>query len=523
MVFTSPHPDIALSTRPVHEIVLDGAAARGEHPALVDATTGTTLTYAALAASVEALAAGFHAEGLRKGDVLALHGPNSLAFPVVLLAASRIGVAVTTLNGLSTAAEMAVQLRDSRAAWMVTVAALLEPARAAAAEAGVGTVVVCDSADGVRSISDVAVPGGTLPAVALDLDEDLFVLPYSSGTTARPKGVMLSHRNVGTNMTQVQSAWDEADPDDRVMAVLPFFHIFGMCILLNFLSAGATLVVLPRFELDSFLRTLEQERITRLYAVPPIVLALAKHPAVDGVDTSSLRQILCAAAPLDADLATACGNRLGCTVVQGYGMTESSPGSQLILDSEAATAPPGTVGTLLPSTRARLVDLETGQDVALGAPGELWLHGPQIMKGYLGRPEETSATVDTDGWLHTGDVATVDADGWWYIVDRVKELIKYKGYQVPPAELEAVLLASPRIADAAVIGVYDEAGDEVPKAFVVRADATLTEDEVLAHVAAEVAPYKKVRRVEFVDAIPKAASGKILRRELRDREKAAHA
>ncbi len=165
--------------------------------------------------------------------------------------------------------------------------------------------------------------------------------------------------------------------------------------------------------------------------MPPIVLALAKHTAVDGVDTSSLRQILCAAAPLDAELANACSTRLSCAVIQGYGMTETSPGTQLIRDSEAATAPAGTVGRLLPNTKARLVDTGTGQDVEVGQPGELWLHGPQIMRGYFGRPEETSATVDADGWLHTGDVAVVDGQGWWYIVDRVEELIKYKGYQVP--------------------------------------------------------------------------------------------
>jgi acyl-CoA synthetase (AMP-forming)/AMP-acid ligase II len=203
-------------------------------------------------------------------------------------------------------------------------------------------------------------------------------------------------------------------------------------------------------------------------------------------------------------------------------MTELSPGTHLVPIARQHEAPPGTVGRLTPSTEARLVDVATGEDVGVGEEGEIWIRGPQRMKGYFGRPEETDTMIDADGWLHTGDIGTVDADGWWYVVDRVKELIKYKGYQVAPAELEAVLLASPDVTDAAVIGVYDERGDEVPKAFVVRAPgSTATEDDVLAYVAGHTAPYKRVRRVEFIDAVPKSASGKILRRELRDREKAA--
>jgi acyl-CoA synthetase (AMP-forming)/AMP-acid ligase II len=203
-------------------------------------------------------------------------------------------------------------------------------------------------------------------------------------------------------------------------------------------------------------------------------------------------------------------------------MTELSPGTHLVPVDRQTEAPPGTVGRMTPSTEARLVSVETGEDVGVGEEGEIWIRGPQRMKGYFGRPEETDTMIDADGWLHTGDIGVVDTDGWWFVVDRVKELIKYKGYQVAPAELEAVLLTSPDVADAAVIGVYDERGDEVPKAFVVRAPgSTATEDDVLAFVAEHTAPYKRVRRIEFIDAVPKSASGKILRRELRDRERAA--
>jgi acyl-CoA synthetase (AMP-forming)/AMP-acid ligase II len=514
-VITSSEPTVESVDAPVHQLVLDGAAARGDHPALVDATTGRTIGYAELAGMVDRLAAGLTEAGLAKGDVIALHSPNTIMFPVVLLAASRAGVVVTTLNALSTAHEMAEQLTDARARWLVTVSALLPSARQAAAQAGIEQVWVCDSAESHRSVAELLASTAPAPEVGFDLDEDLFVLPYSSGTTGRPKGVMLTHHSVGTNSNQVLRSWSRVNDDDRVLAVLPFFHIFGMCILLNYLRIGGTLVVLPRFEVDSFLKALTEYRITRLYAVPPIVLALAKHPAVDACDLSNLREVLSAAAPLDPQLGEACARRIGTRVVQGYGMTELSPASHLVPDSVADPVP-GSVGTLVAGTQARLVDPATGEDAPTGEVAELWIRGPQVMKGYFGRPEDTAAMMDADGWLHTGDLARVDQDGNFFVVDRVKELIKYKGYQVPPAELEAVLLAHPEIADAAVVGFYDDNGDEVPKAFVVRApDATLDADAVAAYVAEKVAPYKKVRLVEFVEAIPRAASGKILRRELR--------
>jgi acyl-CoA synthetase (AMP-forming)/AMP-acid ligase II len=247
---------------------------------------------------------------------------------------------------------------------------------------------------------------------------------------------------------------------------------------------------------------------------------MAKHPAFEGRDFSSLTFVLSAAAPLDGELAAAAAKRLDVEIGQAYGMTELSPGTHLVPDGLGAEAPSASIGKLFPSTEARLVSVETGEDVGIGEPGEIWIRGPQRMKGYFGRQEETDTLIDADGWLHTGDIGTVDEFGWWHVVDRVKELIKYKGYQVAPAELEAVLLASPDVADAAVIGVYDERGDEVPKAFVVRAPgSSATEDDVLAFVAERSAPYKRVRQVQFIEAVPKSASGKILRRELRVREK----
>jgi acyl-CoA synthetase (AMP-forming)/AMP-acid ligase II len=332
---------------------------------------------------------------------------------------------------------------------------------------------------------------------------------------------MLTHRQIATNLAQLEPAIT-AGPGDRILAVLPFFHIYGLTALMNApLRKGATVVVLPRFDLETFLAAIQNHRITGLYVAPPIVLALAKHPAVAQYDLSSLRYVISAAAPLDADLAAACSARLNLPPVgQAYGMTELSPGTHVVPLDAMREAPAGTVGKLIAGTEMRIVSLaDPDKDLGVGEAGEILIRGPQIMKGYLGRPDATDAMIDGDGWLHTGDIGRVDADGWLFVVDRVKELIKYKGFQVAPAELEALLLTHPGIADAAVIGEYNDDGNEVPHAYVVRQPSApdLAEGEVAMYVAERVAPYKRVRLVTFIDAVPRAASGKILRRELRDR------
>ncbi|MEU9580308.1 4-coumarate--CoA ligase family protein [Streptomyces chilikensis] len=520
-MFRSEYADVPAVEEPIHDAVLGRAAGRGDTPALVDGTNGTTLTYAQVDAFHREVAAGLAEAGLVKGDVLALHSPNTIAFPIAFHAATRAGATVTTVHPLATAEEFAKQLTDSSARWIVTVSPLLETARAAAATAGgVQEIYVCDRAPGHRSLMDFLGTTAPEPRVRIDPAEDVAALPYSSGTTGTPKGVMLTHRSMATNLAQLEPAVP-AGEGERILAVLPFFHIYGLTALMNApLRQGATVVVLPRFELDVFLAAIERHRITALYVAPPIVLALAKHPAVDGYDLSSVRYVISAAAPLDAGLAEACRARLGVpSVGQAYGMTELSPGTHVVPPS-AADAPPGTVGRLIAGTEMRIVSLDDpGEDLGAGGTGEILIRGPQVMKGYLGRPEATDAMIDADGWLHTGDVGRVDEDGWLFVVDRVKELIKYKGYQVAPSELEALLLTHPGIADAAVIGVYDDDANEVPAAYVVRGAGAgeLTGAEVTAYVAERVAPYKRVRRVTFVDAVPRAASGKILRRELRER------
>ncbi|GAB2881046.1 4-coumarate--CoA ligase family protein [Streptomyces deserti] len=533
-MFRSAYADVPPVELPIHEAVLGRAAEFGGAPALIDGTDGTTLTYEQVDRFHRRIAAALAEAGVRKGDVLALHSPNTISFPIAFYAGTRAGATVTTVHPLATAEEFGTQLRDSAARWIITVSPLLDTARRAAELAGgVREIFVCDSAPGHRSLIDMLASTAPEPDVGIDPAEDVAALPYSSGTTGIPKGVMLTHRQIATNLAQLQPAI-AAGPGDCILAVLPFFHIYGLTALMNApLRLGATVVVLPRFDLETFLAAIQNHRITGLYVAPPIVLALAKHPLVAAYDLSSLKYLISAAAPLDAQLAAACSRRLGLPPVgQAYGMTELSPGTHVVPLDAMHDAPPGTVGKLIAGTEMRIVSLDDpGKDLGAGESGEILIRGPQVMKGYLGRPDATAALIDTDGWLHTGDVGHVDGGGtsrsseaesgggWLYVVDRVKELIKYKGFQVAPAELEALLLTHPGIADAAVIGAHDDDGNEVPHAYVVRrqAAADLSEGEVMMYVAERVAPYKRVRRVTFIDGVPRAASGKILRRRLRER------
>jgi acyl-CoA synthetase (AMP-forming)/AMP-acid ligase II len=283
------------------------------------------------------------------------------------------------------------------------------------------------------------------------------------------------------------------------------------------LHEGATIVTMPRFELETFLRLVQQYRATRIDVVPPIVLALAKQSVVDDYDLSSLRVITSSAAPLGGELARSCAARLGCRVKQGYGMTELGGATHCAPDT--GRDDPESIGAALPGVQCRVVDSVTGADVGPGEHGELLIRTPAAMRGYLNNPAATADTVEPDGWVHTGDIVVQDADGWFRVVDRRKELIKYNAYQVAPAELEAVLLSHPAVADAAVIASPDERSGEVPKAFVVLSSPASAE-ELLDFVAQRVSPYKRIRIVEFIDEIPKSASGKILRRLLVERDRA---
>ncbi|MDG5483588.1 4-coumarate--CoA ligase family protein [Mycolicibacterium gadium] len=533
MSFASPFPEVDIPSSSVYDFLFDRIAEEDlDQIALVDAKTGRETTYREMIARVDAFAGALTGRGIGVGDVVGLLSPNSSAFAVAFHGILRSGATATTINALFTAKDIAKQLTDSNAKMLVTVTPLLAQAKEAAAAVGLAhsDLVVLDGEGheiaGHPNAADLMKPGLPAPDVSFAPSSHLAVLPYSSGTTGNPKGVMLTHRNLVANVAQIRPLHGMV-ADDVVIAVLPFFHIYGMTVLLNAaLHARARLVIMPSFDLTEFLANIANHKCTIAFIAPPVAVALAKHPLIDDYDLGSLKVVMSGAAPLDADLGQAVADRLGCRVVQGYGMSELSPVSHITpFDAGAhdvkGAAPLSSVGWTVSNAASKIINPETGDEIGvptagLSETGELWFKGPNVMAGYLNNDSATKETIDDNGWLHTGDLAQVDANGCVYIVDRLKELIKYKGYQVPPAELEAVLLSHPGIADAAVIGVVDAEGEEVPKAFVVKqAEQELSADEVMEFVAGQVAPYKKVRQVEFIEAIPKSASGKILRKDLR--------
>jgi acyl-CoA synthetase (AMP-forming)/AMP-acid ligase II len=515
MIFRSPYPDVTISDLAITPFVLGKARELGRKPALIDGASGRSLGYAELVTSVRAVAGQLAARGFRKGDAFAIFSTNALEYAIIFHAVTSLGGFATTLNPLATEEEVARQLRDAGCRSLLTTPALVDKVHAATRSAPLREVFVLGEAPGATPFVALLAPGADPPEVAIDPSTDLAALPYSSGTTGMPKGVMLTHRNLVANLTQ-GAATRIVTSDDVVLCVLPMFHIYGLVVIMNAaLYAGATIIVLPRFDLEQMLQAIQTHRITVAPLVPPIVLALAKQPIVDRFDLSSLKMIFCAAAPLSAELSRACIERVPCTIRQGYGMTEASPATH-ISPVEPEKIVLGSVGVCLPNTECKLVDTETGAELAQGQAGEICVRGPQVMKGYLGQPEVTARTVDPEGWLHTGDIGSVDAAGQLFILDRVKELIKYKGFQVAPAELEALLVSHPCVADAAVVPAPDTEAGEVPKAFVVL-KCPASADDLMKFVADRVTHYKRIREVAFIDRIPRSPSGKVLRRMLKGR------
>ena len=456
--------------------------------------------------------------------MFAVYAPNLPECALVFHAVASLGAATTMVPPLFTDEEITRQLLDSKAKFLLTTPTLIEKARAVAGASGIEKLFVIDETEveveGAVPFASLLENSGDAPAIQINPREDVVALPYSSGTTGFPKGVMLTHWNLVAMLRQLEASESFAR-EDTLVCVVPMYHLYGLHVVVNqALSRGATIVTLPRYDLDQFLQTLETYRVTIAPLVPPLVLALAHAPQIDGSDLSALRLIHCGAATLPDKVAQACTARLGCQIRYGYGMTEVSPLSHASLaNSQKQTA--GSVGYCLPNTECKILDVTSGAELGSGEQGEICLRGPQVMKGYLGNPEATAAMIDSEGWLRTGDVGYCDADGQLFVVDRIKELIKTNGRQVAPAELEAILLSHASVADAAVIPAQDEHAGEVPKAFVVlrTEEQESIGEEIIEFVAGRVAPYKRIRQVEFVTEIPKSPAGKILRRVLIERER----
>jgi long-chain acyl-CoA synthetase len=485
------------------------------------------ISYEELARLVGALAAGLRGLGVSKGDRVALFMPNCPEYVVAWYACARIGAVATLVNPALREDEVAYQLADSGARVAISGAAQTEVATAAARKVGTETLVALGERAPAgalrfdRLLADHA--GAAAPAAEIDPDVDLLALPYSSGTTGLPKGVMLTHRNLVANNLQFTDAL-AARAESVLLLYLPFYHIYGCMLMGGAIAAGATQVIMERFEPEACLASIQEHRITHWFAVPPILLHLAGYEGTARYDLASVEIVMTGAAPLPPEVGRRFADRTGLRVLQAYGLTEASP----LTHANPADAPDlcrlDSVGFSVANQEQEIVDLETGERaLAPGEVGELRIRGPHVMKGYWRAPELTAATL-RGGWLYTGDVGFLTADGRFTITDRKKEMIKYKAFGVAPAELEAVLHEHPAVADAAVVAKPDAACGEIPKAFVVlRAGARASAEELAEFVAARVAGYKKVREVEFVDAIPRNPSGKILRRVLREREAAARA
>jgi acyl-CoA synthetase (AMP-forming)/AMP-acid ligase II len=480
--------------------------------ALVEASSGRAISYAQLDRMIGRVAAGLAAHGLCPGDTLLMFAPNLPEWPVMALGAMAAGGVLSGANPMSPVGDLVHQMRDAGARFVCTIPPFLPMVREAADRAGCKHIVLIGGeAEATISFASLVDCDDAEPDVSND-PKAVAALPYSSGTTGLAKGVVLTHQTIISNVCQFNQVF-AAQPLGVGLAFLPMFHIFGFTVVtLCGLARGWKLVTVPRFEPESFLQAISKYRVTVLSLVPPVLQFLAAHPLVDQYDLTSLELVGCGAAPLGASLQHKAAERLKCPVVQGFGMTESSG---VVFVSHPDVARYGASGRLLPGTEARIVDPASGDDAAPGETGELWFRGPQAFKGYLNQPASTAATITSDGWVRTGDLGRIDADGYLYVTDRLKELIKVKAFQVAPAELEALLVTHPAVADVTVIGRPDERAGEVPVAYIVPR-GTFDAEAIKAWVAERVVEYKQLADVVACEAIPKTPSGKILRRVVRE-------
>ncbi|XP_006646961.1 probable 4-coumarate--CoA ligase 3 [Oryza brachyantha] len=526
VVFRSKLPDIEIDgERTLQEYCFEKMGEVGSRPCLIDGQSGESYTYAEVEALTRRAAAGLRGIGVGKGDVVMNLLRNCPEFAFCFLGAARLGAATTTANPFYTPHEIHRQAEAAGAKVIVTEACAVEKVREFAAGKGLPVVTVDGPAEGCVEFRELIAAEDELEADADVHPDDVVALPYSSGTTGLPKGVMLTHRSL---ITSVAQQVDGENPnlyfskDDVLLCLLPLFHIYSLnSVLLAGLRAGSTIVIMRKFDLGTLVDLVRTHNITIAPFVPPIVVEIAKSPRVTAEDLASIRMVMSGAAPMGKDLQDAFMAKIPNAVLgQGYGMTEAGPVLAMCLAfaKEPFKVKSGSCGTVVRNAELKIVDPDTGASLGRNQSGEICIRGEQIMKGYLNDPEATKNTIDQDGWLHTGDIGFVDDDDEIFIVDRLKEIIKYKGFQVPPAELEALLITHPEIKDAAVVSMKDDLAGEVPVAFIVRTEGSeITEDEIKKFVAKEVVFYKRINKVFFTDSIPKNPSGKILRKDLRAR------
>eukprot|EP01018_Ginkgo_biloba_P033589 Gb_14620 [translate_table: standard] len=526
-IFRSLRPPLVLPEDEYASIVsfLFRNSSSYEHKlALADADSLERLNFREFKEKVNQVGSGLNQVGINKGDVVLVYAPNSIYFIICFYGIVSLGAVATTVNPLYTTMEVSKQVQDSKAKLIITVPQLWDKVK----DVGLPAVIIGNNSNEYKGLtskppitflSELLTMGSQKSPPVVNIKQtDTAALLYSSGTTGVNKGVILNHRNFIAAALMVTSDQEmKGDKHLIFLLFLPMFHGYGLLGVTNAqLQRGNAVVSMAKFDFVRMLEAAQEYKITNLPIVPPIMIGLAKQQnVVAKYDLLSLQQIIVGAAPVAKDIMEECFKRIPhVEIVQGYGLTESC-GIATMTPPNETKGQFGSAGTLVPGMEAKVVNLETGKPLPPHQQGELWLRGANIMQGYLNNPHATRITLDKEGWLHTGDLVHFDEEGYLFIVDRIKELIKYKGFQVAPAELEALLLAHPEILDAGVIPLSDPEAGEVPIAYVVRSlGSSLTEHEVVEHVAKQVAPFKRLRRIFFVDSIPKSSSGKILRREL---------
>ncbi|KAH9211201.1 4-coumarate-CoA ligase [Leptodontidium sp. 2 PMI_412] len=535
MATESPFPPVEIPEIDIWDFIFEGKRSFPDNQAVyVDAESSRQYTFQDVKDTAMAFGHALRSKwNWQKGDVVGFYSPNCVDTPVLTFGTLWAGGIVSPANPASSAQELAFQLKDSGAKALITQISSLKIALEAAKMAGLPQNRILLMGDektgGITHMQDFIASARNTPRLERQVpaNTDLSFLVYSSGTTGLPKGVMLTHRNIVANtlMTDVGSA--ELSVGDVLIAVLPLYHIYGLALLIvHSIHRGAKVVVMPAFEPQAFLGAIQKHKVTFAYLVPPIILLLAKSPIVDNYDLRSVKMIASAAAPLTLDLIEAVWKRLNIPIKQAWGLSETSPAvtTQLLGDWKASI---GSVGKILPNQSLKVVS-EAGVVLPVGEDGEFWVKGPNVFPGYLNNLEATARCMTDDGYMKTGDIGHITKEGHVYITDRLKELIKYKGFQVAPAELEGLLVGHEQVADVCVLGVWQaDQETEVPRAYVVKSPAAkdvedaVLEKQIASWVGAKVAGHKKLRGgVRFVDEIPKSAAGKILRRILRDKVKA---